>query len=117
MVGPIEREFRGLSGAELIASGLEDLKNGGESPNALLVLLNASRLRELGVDVPQREDDGGLADRLYALLEKRYRKSASARYTRLNRCVDIFVQVITEQRRGATAYRSTAAGEVVRVML
>jgi len=40
-----------LPGADLIREGLRDLENGVESVPALLVLVGAPRLRELGYDV------------------------------------------------------------------
>jgi hypothetical protein len=40
-----------LPGADLIRQGLQDLEAGVESVLALLVLVGAPRLRELGIDV------------------------------------------------------------------
>ncbi|MGZ5440712.1 MAG: hypothetical protein ACXW31_14280 [Thermoanaerobaculia bacterium] len=40
-----------LPGADLIRDGLRDLANGVESVPALLVLVGAPRLRDLGLDV------------------------------------------------------------------
>ena len=48
-----------LPGADLIREGLRDLENGVESVPALLVLVGAPRLRELGIEVvdPFPHDD------------------------------------------------------------
>lgn len=42
-----------LPGEELVAAGLADLARGIDSPNALLVAIAATRLRELGLEVPE----------------------------------------------------------------
>jgi len=48
-----------LPGADLIREGLNDLANGVESVPALLVLVGAPRLRELGIEIvdPFHHDD------------------------------------------------------------
>lgn len=40
-------------GADFVAKGLENLKNGEETCESLLVLIGAPRLRNIGIDVPQ----------------------------------------------------------------
>ncbi len=76
-----------LPGADLIRKGLADLDNGVESIEALLVLVGAPRLRELGLEVidtlprtayPEhrlydllaREDDDGVHSRYNALIRR-----------------------------------------------
>jgi len=58
-----------LPGADLVEAGLRDLGAGRQSAAALLVASFSSRLRRLGLAVP----DSGIADpevRLYRLLER-----------------------------------------------
>ena len=73
-----------LPGADLIREGLRDLENGVESVPALLVLVGAPRLRELGLDVTAyRRDDP--EHRLYDLLAADDPDSAHSRYNALIR--------------------------------
>jgi hypothetical protein len=58
-----------LPGADLVASGLEDLAHGRETVAALLVLIGAPRLRRLGIAVPEapvRQPEHRLYERLAA---------------------------------------------------
>lgn len=75
-----------LPGAELIREGLRDLERGVESVPALLVLVGAPRLRDLGiaVDVPVIGDDFP-EHRLYDLLAAEEPDSAHSRYNALIR--------------------------------
>ena len=45
--------MRGLAGAELVTAGLDDLRRGDATVEALLVSIGASRLRAVGLDVPE----------------------------------------------------------------
>jgi hypothetical protein len=45
-------DVTGVPGAELVLPGLRDLAEGRETTASLLVAIGASRLRELGFDVP-----------------------------------------------------------------
>jgi hypothetical protein len=72
-----------LPGGDLVAVGLEDLANGVESREALLVASFAPRLRRLGIDVPPHailEPE----HRLYELLASTGEDSAHRRY---NACI------------------------------
>lgn len=71
-----------LPGGDLIARGLEDLGNGVESAEALLVAIGAPRLRALGLRVP---DLPGAEHRLYLLLAREDPDSAHGRYNALVR--------------------------------
>ena len=72
-----------LPGADLIREGLRDLQRGVESVPALLVLVGAPRLRELGIEVP---DGSGLPEhRLYDLIARDDPDSAHSRYNALIR--------------------------------
>ena len=71
-----------LPGADLVRAGLRDLANGEESVEALLVLIGAPRLRDLGVDVP----DTVLPEhRLYGKLAADDDDTAHSRYNALLR--------------------------------
>jgi hypothetical protein len=73
-----------LPGGDLIEAGLEDLSHGLLSEPALLVLIGAPRLRQLGVAVPPspiRDPE----HRLYRLLADREGDAAHARYNALVR--------------------------------
>jgi hypothetical protein len=72
-----------LPGADLIREGLRDLERGVESVPALLVLVGAPRLRELGIEVPA---SSGLPEhRLYDLIASDDPDSAHSRYNALIR--------------------------------
>jgi hypothetical protein len=74
-----------LPGADLIREGLRDLANGVESVPALLVLVGAPRLRDLGVDVPERRFDDYPEHRLYDLLAAHDSDDAHSQYNALVR--------------------------------
>jgi hypothetical protein len=50
----LSRDLENLPGYELVSKGVEDLSRGGESREAFLVSIAASRLREGGIPVPER---------------------------------------------------------------
>ena len=72
-----------LPGGDLVAAGLDDLRAGRESAEALLVAIGAPRLRRLGFDVPERVDDP--ERRLYELLAREHGDAAHGRYNALVR--------------------------------
>jgi hypothetical protein len=72
-----------LPGQELVASGVRDLENGVESPEALLVAIGAPRLRRLGIHVPATPTEP--EQRLYELLASDDPDSAHSRYNALVR--------------------------------
>jgi hypothetical protein len=75
-----------LPGADLIREGLRDLEAGVESVNALLVLVGAPRLRELGVEVVDPFASNDFAEhRLYDLLAIDDPDGAHSRYNALIR--------------------------------
>lgn len=76
--------FSALPGADLVEAGLLDLANGRMSEEAVLVLVGATRLRRLGLPVPQ----GTVAcpeHELYHLLHDQDQDSAHSRYNALIR--------------------------------
>jgi len=74
-----------LPGADLIREGLRDLANGVESVPALLVLVGAPRLRDLGVDVAVPPPGEPVEHRLYDLLAADDPDDAHSRYNALIR--------------------------------
>jgi len=75
-----------LPGADLIQEGLRDLERGVESVPALLVLVGAPRLRDLGIDVHDPFVRPDFAEhRLYDLLATDDPDSAHSRYNALIR--------------------------------
>ena len=79
----------GLPGQQLVQRGLQDLSQGVDSVEALLVLVGAPRLRALGLAVPERS---GLnpEHRLYELLAQEHSDSAHSRYNALIRTLVSF---------------------------
>jgi hypothetical protein len=77
-----------LPGGEMIRAGFDDLANGVESIESLLVLIGAPRLRRLGFDVPDTKDYP--EDRLYARLASEDEDSAHSRYNALIRLLVSF---------------------------
>jgi len=68
-----------LRGADLIESGLNDLREGRETIAALLVAIGATRLRNIGLKLPEKLPDNP-EHRLYNLLTKDDSDSAHSRY-------------------------------------
>lgn len=86
-----------LPGHELVEAGLRDLAAGLETAPALLVAAFATRLRRLGIDVPDREiRDPEL--RLYLLLSAQ-RDDAHTHYNGLVRRVVSFAEAAECVRR------------------
>lgn len=71
-----------LPGAELVAVGLDDLRRGDESTEALLVSMAATRLRQLGFDVPP-----GLPDPEHTLWRRLAAEDADGAHGRYNALV------------------------------
>jgi hypothetical protein len=77
-------ELDRLPGGDLVAKGLDDVRHGVESVEALLVSIGAERLRAVGIDLPRRQV-GFPEDRLYDLLAVEDSDSAHGRYNALVR--------------------------------
>ena len=75
-----DEELERLPGAEIVLQGIEDLKLGRESVNAIAVQCAATRLRGVGLDAPGIEGDVPAAHRLYARLSDDLGNAAHSRY-------------------------------------
>ena len=73
----------GLPGAELIRTGVDDLAQGVESVEALLVSIGAPRLMRLGIEVTSPVPSA--EHRLYELLRSEHADEAHSRYNALVR--------------------------------
>jgi hypothetical protein len=73
-VSALAESLAGLPGADLVLRGLEDLARAQATPEAALVEVARTRLRELGLPVPGAATGEGDAElRLYAGLGERHR--------------------------------------------
>ena len=87
-------DLEAFPGGDLVAKGLADLRAGRESVESLLVLQAESRLRELGLDVP----DAGVVDpdwKMYRLIERELGDGAHSRYNALRRQLASFMRAFT----------------------
>jgi hypothetical protein len=76
-------ELTSLPGHELVLKGVDDLAQGIDSQEALLVSIGAPRLRQAGIEVP--EPLASPEHRLYRLLAAEDSDSAHGRYNALVR--------------------------------
>lgn len=85
--------FEALPGGDLVSQGMEDLRHGVESAQALLVQMFAPRLQRLALDVPVHDPSDELpGHRLYALLQRSHGDAAHSRYNALVRRLVSFVR-------------------------
>ena len=85
--------YEHLPGGDLVEAGLKDLEQGIESASALLVASFATRLRQVGVAVPEH----AIADpehRLYEVLAREDQDSAHGRYNALVRRLVSFARTL-----------------------
>ena len=80
-----------LPGSDLVSAGIDDLRRGVESIEALLVSIGAPRLRRAGIDVPD-ETFPDAERRLYDLLARESGDNAHSRYNGLIRRLISFEQ-------------------------
>lgn len=72
-----------LPGHELVRTGLDDLRGGRESVEAVLLLAARTRLHHAGIEVPDHPLDVPAGHRLYDLLSDENRATAHSRYNAL----------------------------------
>ena len=80
-------------GGEFIREGLNHLAQGIESEAALLVLIGAPRLRQLGLEIHDATDEPP-EHRLYELLSRSDQDSAHSRYNALIRRLVSFERAV-----------------------
>jgi hypothetical protein len=80
-----------LPGGEIIAQGLEDLERGVESPQALLVSMAATRLRDLGLTLPDAIPSSPEV-KLYRLLTVEHGAGAHSKYNAWRRRLASFLR-------------------------
>lgn len=97
----VEIRESNLPGADVVSKGLQDLEQRTVSNEALLVLAASSRLRRLGIDVPQPAELSVPPERaLYELLEASYGNDAHSKYNALIRQIVSFARAL-EREMGA----------------
>jgi hypothetical protein len=72
-----------LPGSELVYAGIEDLRAGRNTTSAALVRMARPRLRAIGLEVPDTQDDRPAGHTLYELLATEERATAHSRYNAL----------------------------------
>jgi hypothetical protein len=77
------RDANQLPGAELVSAGIADLRAGRDTTSAAIVRMAQPRLRALGLDVPDIQDDRPAGHVLYELLASENRATAHSRYNAL----------------------------------
>jgi hypothetical protein len=89
-------------GGDLVAKGLQDLRNATLTEEALLVLIARPRLAALGIDVPERADlTRPLEHRLFDALESRLGNGAHSAYNALIRRIVSFANAYSEDSHQA----------------
>lgn len=93
----VRDDLSGLPGAELVATGLDDLAAGRETTAGLLVSMASVRLRKIGLDVPPvlGENPG---HRLYEALRDTDPRTAHSRYNALIRLLVSFARAAEHAR-------------------
>jgi hypothetical protein len=92
-------ELERLPGHELILAGIEDLKRGRQTADALLVSIGAERLRAAGLNIPAIPTrDGYPEHELYDLLALEDPDSAHGRYNALLRRLVSFEHALEHAR-------------------
>jgi len=87
-----------LPGEELVRQGLVDLIENRETEAALLVLIAAPRLKELGIEIPDPRFSRPFEHRLYTRLEERLGAAAHSYYNSLVRRVVSYARALERER-------------------
>jgi len=77
-------DLAAFPGGDLIERGLDDLERGRLTTSALLVLVGATRIRRLGLEIPDLRVEWP-EGRLYLALEREQTEAAHSRYNALIR--------------------------------
>jgi hypothetical protein len=94
-----QQDLAKLPGAEIVLPGIEDLKAGRETVNALAVRAAAARLGVRNL-VPETDADEPAAHRLYRLLDSELGDAAHSRYNAILRRVLSFARAADHARAG-----------------
>ena len=95
-----DRVLEALPGAEIVLSGIADLKAGRVSTNALAVQSAATRLRELGLDAEEADGQVPAAHQLYQHLYRELGDAAHSRYNAILSRVTSFTRAAERARAG-----------------
>ena len=103
MTGPetaaLDRVPAALPGANLVAAGIEALRRGETTEEALLVLIGAWRLRAAGLDVPATPDlETSPEIALYGMIAARRPADAHSRYNALVRRLVSFERALESRQ-------------------
>jgi hypothetical protein len=86
-----------LPGEELVQKGISDLAQGELTEEALLVLIAAPRLRNLGIEIPDVANVPRCEHRLYERLEERLGTGAHSYYNGLVRRIVSFSHALERE--------------------
>lgn len=91
--------FDHLPGGDILCDGLEDLRAGRRSVNALLVLVGASRLARTGIQIPPTIQSGELPEHeLYRRLVSQHGADAYRHYRSLMQRLVSLERALESQR-------------------
>jgi hypothetical protein len=90
-----------LPGHDLVEQGLEDVAKNQLTECALLVLIAAPRLRNLGIDVPIRQFEKPVEHILYERLEARLGADAHSHYNSLLRRLNSYAHALEREQSAA----------------
>ena len=104
-----------LPGADLVASGIDALRRGEWTVEALLVAVGARRLRAAGLEVPRvPELPDGPELALYAAVAAAHPRDAHSRYNGLVRRLVSFERALERSRRRQASGRGLVGRDVGR---
>ena len=107
----LDNQLSELPGAELVATGINDLRRGTFSMHALLVLIGARRLRDAGLEIPQPCDAPERPElALYTALCEQGYEDAHARYNAYIRRLVSFERALERLRARRLGYSKTVSG-------
>lgn len=93
-----DRDLEALPGAEIVLPGIADLQAGRSSTNALAVQSAAPRLRALGLQAGEAEDEVPASHRLYGQLYVELGDAAHSRYNAILSRVASFARAAERAR-------------------
>ncbi len=101
---PLDDQFAGLPGADIVQSGLRDLDDSRVTESSLLVLIASPNLKRLGIAVPELTGiELPYEHRLYELIAAEHKQSPYSRYNSLIRRLVSFERAFVIRQRVAKA--------------